>query len=137
VILAPARPATAWPLTPAGSRYDGASLLPDGRRLDDAVAAEPDRLLGPAVHARTGPRLPFALPVTPDPAGAGVLRVRLDAAPTCLTAEGPALVLCTEGAVRLTVAGEPLLLLPGRAAFVPAGLPVCAAGPGVVVRATA
>lgn len=46
-----------------GAHPDDPSRLSDGRGLDVAIAADPDRLLGPAVAARFGPRLPFLLKV--------------------------------------------------------------------------
>src|SRR5690348_17162634 len=46
-----------------GAHPDEPSLLADGRPLDAAISAEPERLLGEAVVARFGPRLPFLLKV--------------------------------------------------------------------------
>jgi mannose-6-phosphate isomerase len=46
-----------------GAHPDDPSKLPDGQGLDAVIAADPDRLLGPAVTARFGPRLPFLLKV--------------------------------------------------------------------------
>src|SRR5438270_13489828 len=46
-----------------GAHPDEPSLLPDGRGLDVAIAAEPARLLGEDVAARFGPRLPFLMKV--------------------------------------------------------------------------
>jgi mannose-6-phosphate isomerase len=46
-----------------GAHPDEPSLLADGRALDAAIAADPERLLGPGVVARFGPRLPFLLKV--------------------------------------------------------------------------
>ena len=46
-----------------GAHPDAPSVLPDGRRLDDAIAAEPAALLGPAVRERFGDRLPFLMKV--------------------------------------------------------------------------
>lgn len=46
-----------------GAHPDDPSTLSDGGGLDDAIAADPDRVLGPAVVARFGPRLPFLLKV--------------------------------------------------------------------------
>jgi mannose-6-phosphate isomerase len=46
-----------------GAHPDSPSTLPDGRRLDDAVAADPEQHLGAAVRAQFGPRLPFLLKV--------------------------------------------------------------------------
>jgi mannose-6-phosphate isomerase len=39
------------------------SVLSDGRALDKAIMTDPDGLLGPAVHARFGDRLPFLMKV--------------------------------------------------------------------------
>jgi mannose-6-phosphate isomerase len=46
-----------------GAHPDEPSLLADGVALDAAITADPDRLLGPDVVARFGPRLPFLLKV--------------------------------------------------------------------------
>lgn len=46
-----------------GAHPDDPSKLSDGTRLDVAIAADSDRLLGPAVAARFGARLPFLLKV--------------------------------------------------------------------------
>ena len=46
-----------------GAHPDQPSLLADGRRLDRAIAEEPERLLGAPVVDRFGPRLPFLLKV--------------------------------------------------------------------------
>ena len=46
-----------------GAHPDAPSALPDGRRLDDAIAADPEALLGPAVRERFGDRLPFLMKV--------------------------------------------------------------------------
>src|ERR671932_368230 len=46
-----------------GAHPDEPSLLPDGRGLDAAIDAEPERLLGSDVVARFGPRLPFLMKV--------------------------------------------------------------------------
>jgi mannose-6-phosphate isomerase len=46
-----------------GAHPDAPSVLADGTGLDAAIAAEPDRLLGPAVHERFGARLPFLMKV--------------------------------------------------------------------------
>lgn len=42
-----------------GAHPDSPSILPDGRRLDDVVRADPVGLLGPAVHGAFGDRLPY------------------------------------------------------------------------------
>ena len=46
-----------------GAHPDAPSVLADGTGLDAAIAAEPDRLLGPPVHERFGARLPFLMKV--------------------------------------------------------------------------
>src|SRR3954447_6662492 len=46
-----------------GAHPDDPSRLPDGRDLDVAIAADPERLLGTAVVQRFGPRLPFLMKV--------------------------------------------------------------------------
>src|SRR3954467_12017291 len=46
-----------------GAHPDNPSRLPDGCGLDSAIAADPQRLLGPDVHERFGTRLPFLLKV--------------------------------------------------------------------------
>jgi mannose-6-phosphate isomerase len=46
-----------------GAHPDAPSRLPDGRRLDEAVASDPAGLVGPAVRDRFGGRLPYLLKV--------------------------------------------------------------------------
>src|SRR5687768_11651608 len=46
-----------------GAHPDEPSLLADGRPLHQAIAADPEALLGAAVVERFGPRLPFLLKV--------------------------------------------------------------------------
>src|SRR5215203_3283235 len=46
-----------------GAHPDEPSLLPDGRPLNDAIATDPEALLGSATVERFGPRLPFLLKV--------------------------------------------------------------------------
>jgi mannose-6-phosphate isomerase len=46
-----------------GAHPDSPSLLPDGTRLDAAIAADPASLVGPGVQASFGPRLPYLLKV--------------------------------------------------------------------------
>lgn len=46
-----------------GAHPDEPSLLADGRGLDTAIAADPERLLGRTVLERFGPRLPFLMKV--------------------------------------------------------------------------
>src|SRR3712207_5592170 len=46
-----------------GAHPDDPSVLADGRPLDKAIAEEPERLLGPHVRERFGPRLPFLMKV--------------------------------------------------------------------------
>jgi mannose-6-phosphate isomerase len=65
-----------------GAHPDAPSLLADGRGLDAAIAAEPERLLGTAVHRRFGARLPFLMKVL-----AADLPLSLQAHPTTAQAE--------------------------------------------------
>ncbi|GAA0967931.1 mannose-6-phosphate isomerase, class I [Nocardioides aquaticus] len=46
-----------------GAHEGDPSVLPDGRRLDDAIAEDPVGLLGERVHADHGARLPFLMKV--------------------------------------------------------------------------
>jgi mannose-6-phosphate isomerase len=46
-----------------GAHPDSTSLLPDGTRLDAAIAADPEHLVGPRVRATFGARLPYLLKV--------------------------------------------------------------------------
>jgi mannose-6-phosphate isomerase len=46
-----------------GAHPDDPSVLSDGTPLDKAIATEPERMLGAAVVARFGPRLPFLMKV--------------------------------------------------------------------------
>ena len=46
-----------------GAHPDEPSMLPDGRPLTEAIASDPEALLGPAVVERFGARLPFLLKV--------------------------------------------------------------------------
>ncbi|HEX2074514.1 MAG TPA: mannose-6-phosphate isomerase, class I [Geodermatophilus sp.] len=46
-----------------GGHPDDPSVLSDGTPLDKAIAAQPDRFLGAAVHERFGARLPFLMKV--------------------------------------------------------------------------
>jgi mannose-6-phosphate isomerase len=46
-----------------GAHRDSPSLLPDGTRLDAAIAADPAHLVGPSVQATFGSRLPYLLKV--------------------------------------------------------------------------
>lgn len=58
------------------------SVLSDGRALDKAILEDPDGLLGPAVHARFGERLPFLMKVL-----AADMPLSLQAHPTTAQAE--------------------------------------------------
>src|SRR5687767_2896417 len=53
-----------------------------------------------------------------------------------LTTDGPQVLLCTEGRAVLSSADGELVLEKGGSAFVPAGAPLAARGPGVLYRAT-
>lgn len=44
-----------------GAHPGDPSMLPDGRPLDAAIAADPPAMVGPAVAERFGPRLPFLM----------------------------------------------------------------------------
>ncbi len=46
-----------------GAHAGDPSVLPDGRRLDEAISADPVGLLGERVHAAHGARLPFLMKV--------------------------------------------------------------------------
>jgi mannose-6-phosphate isomerase len=46
-----------------GAHPDDPSVLSDGTPLDKAITVDPDGMLGPAVHERFGPRLPFLMKV--------------------------------------------------------------------------
>lgn len=46
-----------------GAHEASPSTLPDGRRLDAAIAADPDRWLGPRVREQLGDRLPFLMKI--------------------------------------------------------------------------
>jgi len=54
---------TPWAELWLGAHPDEPSLLPDGRGLDAAIAADPDGLLGEPVRRRFGDRLPFLMKV--------------------------------------------------------------------------
>jgi mannose-6-phosphate isomerase len=53
-----------------------------------------------------------------------------------LTTRGPQVLLCTEGRAVLNSADRELVLEKGQSAFVPAGEPISARGPGMLYRAT-
>src|SRR3954454_24762136 len=46
-----------------GAHPDAPSVLSTGTPLDKGIEGEPDGLLGPLVHDRFGPRLPFLMKV--------------------------------------------------------------------------
>ncbi|MEV8550645.1 mannose-6-phosphate isomerase, class I [Streptomyces glaucescens] len=54
-----------------------------------------------------------------------------------LSGPGPQILVCTEGAVRLTAAGDEVLLTAGGSAYVRAGEEVAVSGAGTLFRATA
>ena len=92
----------------------------------------------------TDGRVPVLQPV-PGPGGLrypvpvedfDLTRSRLDRTRSTLTADGPQLLLCTEGTVVLSSADGELTLEKGQSAFVPAGAPLGIRGPGVIYRAT-
>jgi mannose-6-phosphate isomerase len=87
----------------------------------------------PVLHPVLGPGgLRYPVPVEDF----DLTRCQLDEASGTLTTRGPQVLLCTEGRVRLTAADREVVLERGRSAFVPAGAPVSASGPGVLYRAT-
>jgi mannose-6-phosphate isomerase len=53
-----------------------------------------------------------------------------------LTADGPQVLLCTEGSAVLTSPDGEIIVKKGGSAFVPAGVPLTARGPAVLYRAT-
>jgi mannose-6-phosphate isomerase len=63
-------------------------------------------------------------------------RCQLGGQEGALTTGGPQLLLCTEGTVVLVSPEGEVVLERGQSAFVPAGAPVTARGPGVLYRAT-
>ncbi len=62
--------------------------------------------------------------------------VQLDELFGGITTSGPQILLCTEGRVRLASNDLELQLQKGQSAFVPAGMPLSAAGPGTIYRTT-
>ena len=52
-----------------GAHPTAPSRLPDGTSLDAAIAADPERLLGPRVLGTFGGRLPFLMKLLANPAG--------------------------------------------------------------------
>jgi mannose-6-phosphate isomerase len=63
-------------------------------------------------------------------------RVLLDEHSGSLATAGPQVLLCTEGTAVLSAPDATVTLQQGQSAFVPAGTPVTASGPGVLYRAT-
>jgi mannose-6-phosphate isomerase len=87
----------------------------------------------PVIHPVLGPGgLRYPVPVEDF----DLTRCQLDRQSGSLTTRGPQVLLCTEGTVVLTSADGDLTLEKGASAFVPAGAPVSARGPGVLYRAT-
>jgi len=87
----------------------------------------------PIIHPVLGPGgLRYPVPVEDF----DLTRCQLDAQSGSLATAGPQVLLCTEGSVVLTAAEGELTLEKGGSAFVPAGAPVTAHGPGVLYRAT-
>jgi len=87
----------------------------------------------PVIHPVLGPGgLRYPVPV----ADFDLTRVHLDDNSGALTTAGPQLLICTQGSVVLGTGAEMLALEQGQSAFVPAGEPVSARGPGVLYRAT-
>src|SRR3954453_11015633 len=87
----------------------------------------------PVLHPVLGPGgLRYPVPVEDF----DLTRCQLAAPSGVLTPRGPQLLLCTEGSAVLASADGELKLDKGQSAFVPAGAPVAAAGPGVLYRTT-
>jgi mannose-6-phosphate isomerase len=87
----------------------------------------------PVLHPVLGPGgLRYRVPVEDF----DLTRCELDDGAGTLTTRGPQVLLCTEGRARLVAADREIVLEKGRSAFVPAGAPVSACGPGVLYRAT-
>jgi mannose-6-phosphate isomerase len=63
-------------------------------------------------------------------------RLPLGEEPAIVTTLGPQVLLCTDGPVVLTSGDSELRLEKGESAFVPAGVPLGAAGPGELYRTT-
>jgi mannose-6-phosphate isomerase len=87
----------------------------------------------PVLHPVLGPGgLRYPVPVEDF----DLTRCQLDAGSGTLTTRGPQVLLCTEGTVTLASADGELVLEKGQSAFVPAGAPLSARGPGLLYRAT-
>jgi mannose-6-phosphate isomerase len=87
----------------------------------------------PVIHPVLGPGgLRYPVPVEDF----DLTLIHLDEQVGTLTTRGPQVLLCTEGRVVLTSAETQLELVKGEAAFLPAGMPLTAAGPGVLYRTT-
>jgi mannose-6-phosphate isomerase len=87
----------------------------------------------PVLHPVLGPGgLRYPVPVEDF----DLTRCQLDAGSGTLTTRGPQVLLCTEGTVTLASADGELVLEKGQSAFVPAGAPLSAHGPGLLYRAT-
>jgi mannose-6-phosphate isomerase len=87
----------------------------------------------PVLHPVLGPGgLRYPVPVEDF----DLTRCQLDAGSGTLTTRGPQVLLCTEGPVTLASADGELVLQQGQSAFVPAGAPLSARGPGLLFRAT-
>jgi mannose-6-phosphate isomerase len=87
----------------------------------------------PVLHPVLGPGgLHYPVPVEDF----DLTLVHLDDQVGTLTTRGPQVLLCTEGQVVLSSADAELRLGKGEAAFLPAGTPLTAAGPGVLYRTT-
>jgi len=87
----------------------------------------------PVIHPVLGPGgLRYPVPVEDF----DLTLIHLDEQVGTLTTRGPQVLLCTEGQVVLTSADGELRLRQGESAFLPAGTPLTAAGPGVLYRTT-
>ncbi|SFD95552.1 mannose-6-phosphate isomerase, class I [Blastococcus tunisiensis] len=87
----------------------------------------------PVIHPVLGPGgLRYPVPVEDF----DLTRIQLDSRSGSLVADGPQVLLCTEGAAQFRSADGTLTLRQGESAFVPAGADVAASGPAVLYRAT-
>ena len=87
----------------------------------------------PVLHPVLGPGgLRYPVPVEDF----DLTRIQLDDRLGTLTTHGPQVLLCTEGPVVLSSGDARLQLGRGESAFLPAGAPLAATGPGVLYRTT-
>jgi mannose-6-phosphate isomerase len=87
----------------------------------------------PVLHPVLGPGgLRYPVPVEEF----DLTRCQLDGRSGSLTTSGPQVFLCTEGRAVLTSSDGEIVLEKGQSAFVPAGVPLTARGPGILYRTT-